>query len=166
MTNLIYTSYFAKADCFDPREYCLIGIAGKSPDGWSGHEYKALAPSWSIWREWHDAMAEAASAGSVEARLEAEDVARNRYTERFVAERLGKLDPKAVLDDIRAISGVWTPVLMCYETPGKFCHRHRVASWLLEYSNRMLESDNVHDNDLIVREYDWGSNTTADIDIF
>ena len=48
MNYKIYTSYFGNAKNFDTYKYALIGIAGRSPDGWNGLEYKKLAPSWSI----------------------------------------------------------------------------------------------------------------------
>lgn len=124
MINKIRTSYFRWANHFDPDKYCLIGIAGKSPAGWPGFEYKRLAPSWSIYKEWHDARER--SSGSLEETTKID----NNYTYRFVAERLAQLDAADVVSDIEKMANGKIPVLLCYEKPGSFCHRHIVAKWL------------------------------------
>lgn len=146
MTNLIYTSYYANYRFFDEKKFALISISGKPPANWNGETYKKLAPSWSIWREWHDSR--------VNADKETKELANAHYTERFKKEVLAKLNPMDVLNDIRNMSGCRTPVLMCYERPDEFCHRHLVAKWLLDYSDAMLDNDAGYDNDLIVREYE------------
>ena len=49
---------------------------------------------------------------------------------------LDKLEPKKVLDDLKAIAGSGTPVIACFEAAEKietgevWCHRHLVAQWL------------------------------------
>ena len=125
----LYTSYFAKAKNFDTNKYALISIAGKAPDGWEFAQYKKLAPSWDIWKSWHDRMEKA---GSSMYREEEEDLACDIYTDRFQKEILGKLNANMVIDEIRQIADGKIPVLFCYEVPGKFCHRHLVADWLME----------------------------------
>lgn len=125
----IYTSYFAKAGKFDSEKYALIGIAGKSPTGWKmakthpGLEYKRLAPSWDIWKTWHDAMEKASSP-------EEKEQACQIYTDRFNKEILGNLNAEFVLWDLFDLAGDKDIVLICYEKPGDFCHRHLVADWL------------------------------------
>ena len=37
---------------------------------------------------------------------------------------LAKLDPQRVLRDLN------DAIVLCWEKPGKFCHRHLVAKWL------------------------------------
>jgi len=87
-----------------------VSISAKVPDGFVGRQYKKLAPSWSIWKEWHDS----------------EDIDKDEiYTERFENEILSKLNAKDVYDDLGDDA-----ILLCYEGPGKFCHRHLVARWL------------------------------------
>lgn len=158
MTNLIYTSYFGKAKNFDPEKFALIGIARTSPKGWNGLEYKKLAPSFSILDQFKKSM-ELASNESGEYRVEEECVACDKYSERFQDEILKKLNPQEVLEDLRKMSYMKTPVLLCYEKSRAFCHRHIVASWLLKYSEDMLDNDAGYDNDLIVREYDFSEKT-------
>lgn len=155
MTNLIYTSYYANCRYFDENKFAFISISGKTPENWCGETYKKLAPSWGIWREWHDSC--------VNADEKTKELANARYTERFNKEVLAKLNPMDVLNDIRNMSVCRTPVLMCYERPNEFCHRHLVAKWLLDYSNAMLDNDAGYDNDLIVREYENPKSYDSDI---
>jgi len=53
----------------------------------------------------------------------------DRYTARFRLEVMDQLDPK---DALATLQGFHVPymVLLCYEKPGSFCHRHLVAAWL------------------------------------
>lgn len=113
----IYTSYFAKAKNLDESGYCPISIAVKSPDWFIGPSIKQLAPNWSILIEYK----------------ETKDI--DRYSERFYEEVLSKLDVEEVTKTIWKIAHESTsspkiPILLCYESPEKFCHRHLVAEWL------------------------------------
>lgn len=48
---------------------------------------------------------------------------------------LGKLKPIDIINKIRKLSvenGFKEVVLLCYERPNDFCHRHLVAEWLRE----------------------------------
>ena len=116
-----WTSYFGNARNI-PSDIVPIGIAGKSPGGWKGLEYKKLAPSWDIYSTWkyqhHDD---------------------GLYTARFKAERLGKLCFKNVLNDLEKLTGGKDACLLCYEIPGMFCHRHLVADWLTANGYTTLE---------------------------
>ena len=124
----IYTSYFANVRNLDPEKYCFISIAGKPPAGWKnakthpGLELKELAPSFNIWKTWHDQIKEGMD----------KDSANASYATRFNYEILGKLSPVAVVWNIFEIADYKIPVLLCYEKRGDFCHRHLVADWLNE----------------------------------
>ena len=110
-----YTSYFGNVKNI-PTNIVPVGIAGKSPNGWKGLEYKKLAPSWDIYSTWkyqhHDD---------------------GLYTARFKAERLGKLNFNNVLEDLTKLTGGKDACLLCYEIPAMFCHRHIVAEWFTEH---------------------------------
>jgi len=129
--EIIYTSYFNNYTAFDPERFTLISIAGKSPDWWvnvkNGFGYKRLAPSWSIWEQWHIGRERALTDDH---REQAEELVDDIYTNRFRKERLDTLDPTAVLEKIHQLAAGKIPVLMCYEKPGHFCHRHLIADWL------------------------------------
>ncbi len=127
MNYKIYTSYFGNAKNFDTDKYALIGIAGRSPEGWKGLEYKKLAASWSIWNDYHLSMINSEQAKNREA---AKKSACTAYTNRFKDEILGNFDAVEVVKNIFKLADGKTPVLLCYEKPEDFCHRHLVAEWL------------------------------------
>ena len=110
----IYTSYFGNVSKLN-EDLCPISIAGRPPEGWSGKEYKVVAPSWSIWKEWHDSTAPDRD---------------EQYIKRFQKEILKKLDPRKVVEDLYRLADGKAPCLICYERPTDFCHRHLVAEWL------------------------------------
>lgn len=125
---MIYTSYFANIRNL-PEGFFPISICGKAPDGYKGIQYKKLAPKWSFFSEWkknHD---------------------NNYYIKCFEEQVLSKLDSGEVVYDLVKLlpenlqeviysvnCPVWSNpyvniVLVCYEKPEDFCHRHLVSDW-------------------------------------
>lgn len=107
----IFTSYFANLKKLPP-EFVPISIALKTPDWFSGLRYPALAPTgeiFSAWKRHHN---------------------NNLYLEQYNREVLGRLNVFNVRRDIEQLSGGADAVLLCYECPADFCHRHRAAEWL------------------------------------
>lgn len=102
------TSYYAKCG----RHQNAISIAGKAPFWYTGREYKKLAPLYSFFKKYK------------------EDGDEEYYTEQFFKEVLDKLDPQKVFDELGSEA-----ILLCYEVPGKFCHRRLVAQWLSDKLN-------------------------------
>lgn len=49
----------------------------------------------------------------------------NSYTDLYNELVLSKLNPHKVVEDLGT-----DPIMICYEKPGEFCHRHLVAKWL------------------------------------
>lgn len=45
-------------------------------------------------------------------------------------EILAQLDPQQVLDDLLQLTDGVEPILLCYESPGTFCHRFLAGGWL------------------------------------
>lgn len=113
---MYYTSYFANIKNLPP-DIVPIAICGKSPEGYKGLEYKKLAPSWDIYRNWKYSNHT--------------HVDKAIYTDRFYKEILDKLDPLVVEQELLSIvvRGM-SFCLICYEKPGDFCHRHLVADWM------------------------------------
>lgn len=54
----------------------------------------------------------------------------NYYIEHFDSEVLNLLDAKTIYEELSKMSGGKDIVLICYEKPSDFCHRHLVAKWL------------------------------------
>ncbi len=111
---MIYTSYFAKLSKL-PANVTPIAICGKSPEWYKGIQYKKLAPKWSffsVWKQTHD---------------------KDYYVEHFCKEVLYTLNADDVIKELYELAGKSQDediVLICYEKPGDFCHRHLVANWL------------------------------------
>lgn len=111
---MIYTSYFAKLKSL-PKNVHPISICGKAPDWYKGKQYKKLAPKYDFfmkWKETHD---------------------NDYYIKCYKEQVLDKLNVEDVIYDLVGILDVNEDidiVLLCYEKPTDFCHRHLVADWL------------------------------------
>lgn len=109
----ILTSYFGRMKKF-PEGYVPVAICGGMKFPYSGLRYTKLAPKigfFTKWKETHD---------------------NDYYIDCFNKEVLAPLDRDAVRKEICDLVGkdAKAAVLLCYETPEKFCHRHLVAKWL------------------------------------
>ena len=81
----------------------LVSIALKTPDWFQGRRYPALAPR------------------SKMLKMDEEE-----YRRKYQG-ILDRLDPRRVYEDLGADA-----ILLCWESPGAFCHRRLVAEWLEE----------------------------------
>ena len=111
---MIYTSSYDnwKSNMFIP---CSIsGDRGKSVN-YKGKYYSKLAPKRSFWDVWE---------ANRKAGILSEKENNYYYIEQFYLEVLSKLDPEEVLRELD------DHVLLCFEEPDQFCHRHIVAAWL------------------------------------
>lgn len=110
---MIYTSYFAVLKRI-PEDIVPVSIAAKTPDWFKGGLLKKLAPSFDILMEYKRAGDQ------------------NRYIERYNSEVLDKLSVYDVVNELRELRShpAEDIVLLCYERPEKFCHRHLVSEWL------------------------------------
>ena len=110
---MIYTSYFGNL-CNIPSDIVPIAICGKEPDWYKGLCYKELAPSYDIFSKWKD------------------NGNNDYYATRFSREILETLDVNEVADRLYGMSNNKDIVLLCYEKPTDFCHRHLVAKWFID----------------------------------
>lgn len=117
---MIYTSYFGKLKKF-PDDLIPIAICAKCPNGYQGAVYKKLAPTYQILMDYK----KAADGG-----WESLYWAQTKYVTRYRAQILDKLDPQQVVRELEDLAGGRDIVLLCYERPEAFCHRHLVAEWL------------------------------------
>ena len=114
----IHTSYFGALRRL-PSDYIPVAICGRMVFPWNGLRYPKLAPKIGFFTEWkknHD---------------------NDFYIRHFKEEVLSQLDRNKVLEELYAITGGGkvddkNVVLVCYERPEEFCHRHLVAEWLSE----------------------------------
>lgn len=119
----IYTSYFANLRNLD-KNIVPISISIWPPKGYNGLEYKALAPSADILKEFKSNHDEA------------------KYIWRYEHEILEHLDSDKVLEDLIKMGNGSDIALICYEKNGSFCHRHLAVKWLLEAIIRYNQKHN------------------------
>lgn len=117
----IYTSYFAKTKRI-PDTYALISIALYPPKGWDGLSYPKLAPTQKLLYEYRQNLNE------------------EKYSDDY-EKMLSKLKPMDVVADLKNLAGDKEIVLLCYEKPSDFCHRHLVADWLWNAGYSIEEYD-------------------------
>ena len=104
----LFTSYFAMASRL-PNDYKAVSIALRSPDTtlWTMPD---LVPTSGMLFDYK-------TTGN-------EEVYREHYN-RII---LGQTTPNAIWDGLKSL-GSENVVLMCWERPESFCHRHLAAEW-------------------------------------
>jgi len=85
-----------------------VAISAVVPSFYKGRRCTKLSPNYSIFSEWKSTKDN------------------DRFTYRFGEEVLSGLDPNEVYSELGD-----NAILLCYEKPNDFCHRHLVASWLM-----------------------------------
>lgn len=114
---MIYTGYFYKLNDYINAGLVPISICGKSPDFYSGLEYKKLAPKYSFFMAYKNKF-----------------INSEQYTEQYKQQVLSYLEKEQVVQELQTLVREQSKdadiVLLCYEKPGDFCHRHIVAEWL------------------------------------
>ena len=107
---MIFTGYYAKLKEYENAGLQPLSIAGKAPDFYKGPQFKSLAPEYKMFMDWKK--------GKID---------NMGYTSIFL-EHLNTLDKEAVRRMLTSFDK--DVILLCYEKPGEFCHRHIVADWL------------------------------------
>jgi uncharacterized protein (DUF488 family) len=97
------TSYFARSS----KHPNAVSIANITPSWYRGRIYKKLAPPYSLIKQYKI------------------DKDIDSYTSLYESKILDELDPLKTYYELGASS-----ILLCYENPKVFCHRHIVARWL------------------------------------
>lgn len=118
---MIYTSHFEKIPEI-PKDIVVISISGKAPDWYDGIQYKVLAPKRNWWIDWknnhHD-----------------NEIYKQKYHETV----LDTLNVDNIVNRLYELSEGKDVVLLCYEKPNEFCHRHIVAQWLRDNGIECIE---------------------------
>lgn len=112
----MFTGYFAKLSTYIRAGLIPISICGKAPDWYQGLQYKKFAPKWAFFNEWKNGSHKGDN---------------NYYIEHFNSEILDKLDFEFEKSELKRLTQdqLDRTILICYEKPGDFCHRHLVADW-------------------------------------
>lgn len=109
----IYTSYFAKVKQLQESGFNnLVCVAGYAPkffyDTPNARFYPDLAPRKEWFWEWKN-----------------RHLPNDWYIGKYNETVLSKLNPEKVVEDLGD-----NAVMLCYEKPGDFCHRHIIEDWL------------------------------------
>lgn len=121
--KMLYTGYFSKVKDYVKDGLFPVSIARGTPN-FVGKiaQYELLAPSWDLVKLYKNTKDEVL------------------YREKYKEEVLDKTTPQEVYNNLIALSSGKTPVLLCWESSEKFCHRHLVAEWLAnEYTIKESE---------------------------
>lgn len=124
----MYTGYFAKIKTYEKAGLIPIAICGGIPKWYKGLWYKKLAPKWSFFNEWKNGTEHKGD--------------NDYYIQHFNNEVLDKLSVSLVVEDLQKIANTKDTdkiILLCYEKPGDFCHRHLVADWLTKNGLKTIE---------------------------
>lgn len=141
----VFTSYYAKAKNLDEKKYFFIGVSNSKPKWWNKQLLRLpeVFPAW----EWVEGIKNGT-------------LSEEKYTKKYM-EALNKLDRIDIIQKIflsahnssdKLDLQIRNVVLLCHETPDKFCHRHILADWI----GGVKEFENVpKDNDA---DYETGEN--------
>lgn len=114
----MFTGYFAKLDTYKDNGLIPVSICSKAPDWYDGLQFKKLAPKWNFLKEWKYGL---------------EHKGDNQYyIEHFQSDVLSSIEAKSVIKELTELTNAPEDkiILICYEKPDSFCHRHLVANWL------------------------------------
>lgn len=110
----VYTSYFAKAKNFDKNKFILCQISNSAPFELDG-KLSVFIPDWNT-------IVSPKKNGLID---------EHEYKKRYLSQLNSSRD--SVLNIIKLLKTFNKDIiLMCYESPDKFCHRHILADWYNE----------------------------------
>jgi uncharacterized protein YeaO (DUF488 family) len=116
----IYTSYFGNIKNI-PKDIIPISISLYTPKYFIGDSYIDVAPTKEILMDWKNGKKD--------------DEAIGHYIRMYKSKVLRKLDAQKIYNNLKLLSKGKDVVLICYEKPNEFCHRHLLAEFLEEKLN-------------------------------
>ena len=115
----IYTGYF---DCLDKYLFANlapVSICGRAPDWYIGRQMKKFAPRLWFYEKYKNKVITASD-----------------YVIFYRNEVLSRFSMKDVFEEFKGVAQAFKAsgiVLLCYEKPEEFCHRHLLANALNEF---------------------------------
>lgn len=106
----IFTSYYANYRKFG--DLVPVAISIYPPNGFKGKLFQKIAPT--------KEMLEAYKRNKNE----------QEYKERYWHDVIKKYNPKELYEEIKRLVDGKDCVLLCFEKPNDFCHRHLFATWM------------------------------------
>lgn len=146
------TSYYARLKGIDQSKYTPVAISGDEGKlvGFVGRAERTLSP-YTFFRKWKEKetqIQEGLQTGLISKDEYNELKSENQwdYIQKFYSKVLKSLNPQEVYQSLGE-----NAVLLCFEKPTEFCHRHLVASWL-EMSLGVQIDELGFENDANVKE--------------
>lgn len=136
---MICTSYFANIKNL-PENFIPISICAKPPVNYKGLEYKLLAPSYDILMTYKQD-------GNIENYIKKYKNILSKYNQETILKNITQLLPRNLKEKLKEDnSSVISSknvniVLICFEKPNDFCHRHLIADWFNEYFKEDLVTE-------------------------
>ena len=127
---MVYTSYFGNIKNLSDKYYPIC-IARWKPKWFIGPTILSLAPSIELLRWWRTS--------------DKSEVSKQIYTHIFNT-YLSTKDPYRLIKLLHEKCKDKIPVLLCFEKPDQFCHRHLVQEWL---NKNGIECKELEKSDLI-----------------
>lgn len=134
---MIYTSYFSKVKALAGQNPNLVfvSIAGIIPNWFDNSlieiiKFEKLIPKCDWMYEWCEKFL--TDLRSDESQL--------WYTTKYYETVLNKLDVFSIHRELLDLSDHKDVVLLCYETPDKFCHRQIVSDW---FNNHGIQCEEI-----------------------
>lgn len=116
----LYTSYFAKS-ANNPK---AVSISVSVPTWYTGRQNRLVTPGWSLLSDYKKG-----------------NITQQQYESAY-REKLDKIGESLILSQFTD-----GDVLLCWEKPGEFCHRHILAQWLMEHGHTVSELGGVNNGE-------------------
>lgn len=113
---MIYTGYYAKLKKYEKAGLTPIAVSGVIPKFYTDrYRYMDFAPRYSFFKAWKN-----------------KEINDSEYAMMY-KDYLNTLDKEEIRFDFKEYNTVeHSCILLCYEKPEDFCHRHILADWLEE----------------------------------
>lgn len=108
----IYTSYFGNKK-LNNLDLVQIAICLYPPKWYNGIIYSKIAPNYEILMDWKNGKKD--------------EEAKYAYEKAYKRHILRRLNKKDIISDLEKLSNGKDIVLLCFEKPSEFCHRHIFA---------------------------------------
>lgn len=114
---MVHTGYFAMAKKYKKLGFCTISVAQFNPSWYNGVSFPELAPSKELLGDY-----------------KLSGLSTDDYTKRYF-EELQRPEAVASMEKLKmkALTDSRDLILLCYEKPGEFCHRHLLSRYLNEH---------------------------------
>ncbi len=128
-TSYYYYNHFPISSNIVSISYSVTPSARRAIDKFDWKMYTPLAPPWKLVDSYKKGL-----------------LTQSEYTEKYNKQLL-TLDINKVLADLGKQA-----ILLCYEPPTQFCHRHLVADWIRSYGIEIEELDIKHQQNRILTD--------------